>query len=50
MVRKGSPVRVRQRALKTATQRGFLLFGAGSGDPFRWKEGVAGLSPAEGST
>jgi hypothetical protein len=28
MVRKGSPVRVRQRASETALQRGFLVFGA----------------------
>ena len=44
MVRKGSPVRVRQRALKTALQRGFRLFGAAPLTPsehFRARRGQA---------
>ena len=46
MVRKGSPVRVRQRASETALQRGFLVFGVGLGDHFRSWEGVDGPSSA----
>jgi hypothetical protein len=34
MVRKGSPVRVRQRALKTALRRGFLVFGSALVTPY----------------
>jgi hypothetical protein len=48
MVRKGSPVRVRQRASQTAPHRGFLVFRATRVTPSCAREGVAGSSPVEG--
>jgi hypothetical protein len=47
MVRKGSPVRVRQRASETALERGVLFIGVALVTTSRRKEGVAGSSPAE---
>jgi hypothetical protein len=47
MVRKGSPVRVRQRASQTALQRGFLVFGPALVTPSSGKGRGRRLNPAE---